>query len=87
MIASYAGDDRAATGRHKPLEVDQMIEMEYGAGHDKMQRYGELVRDLLIDQLAWVKDRSHKRRITEENGRDALALAVAADRLAHESDD
>ena len=51
-----------------------------------MHRYGELVRCLLADQLAWIKDRRHVRKVTEQNGRDALAIAVAADRLAHSSD-
>jgi hypothetical protein len=37
---------------------------------------------MLTDQLAWIRDHGHQRRMTEENGRDALRLACAADRLA-----
>jgi hypothetical protein len=60
-----------------------MIELSYGDGTLKGHRYSELLRALLADQIAWIRDRSHRRRITEENGRDSLALACAADRRAH----
>jgi predicted dehydrogenase len=86
VSAWYSGKDRACSGRHKALEVYQMVEMSYGEGDFKMHRYGELVRFLLADQLAWINDRRHVRKVTEQNGRDALATAVAADRLAHSSD-
>jgi hypothetical protein len=36
----------------------------------------------MADQLAWILDRSHVRRITESNGRDSLAVACSADELA-----
>ena len=32
---------------------------------------------------AWIRDRSHVRKTTEQNGRDSVAMACAADRLAH----
>jgi predicted dehydrogenase len=79
----YLGKDRASSGRHKPLDVYQMVEMKYGREDLKMHRYGDLVRALLADQLAWIANRRHVRRITEQNGRDALAMAAEADRLAH----
>jgi hypothetical protein len=37
---------------------------------------------MLTDQLGWIGDHGHQRRITEDNGRDALRAACAADRLA-----
>jgi hypothetical protein len=51
-----------------------------------MHRYGELLRAMLADQLSWIRDRSHPRRITEQNGRDSLAMALAAASLSLESD-
>jgi hypothetical protein len=51
-----------------------------------MHVYGRLLRARLADQLAWIRDRNHQRRITEENGRRSLATAVAATRLADEHD-
>jgi predicted dehydrogenase len=83
VTASYGPNDRHCRGRNKDLDVYQMIELSYGDGKLKGHLYGELLRAMLADQLAWIRDRGHRRRITEENGRDSLALACAADRLAH----
>jgi predicted dehydrogenase len=83
ITAFYVGKDRNCSGRHKTLDVCQMVELSEGSKDIKMQRYGELVRALLEDQLAWIADPGHVRRLTEQNGRDALALAVAADSMAH----
>ena len=80
----YAGKDRVCSGRHKPLDVYQMIEMKYGLGDLKVHRYGQLVRSLLTDQLAWIENRSRVRRLTDQDGRNALAMAVQADHLAHD---
>jgi predicted dehydrogenase len=86
VTASYSDKGRFGSGRHKALDVCQMVEMKHGAGELKMHRYGELVRDLLADQLAWIADRRHVRRITNQNGSDALAVAVEADIMAHAGD-
>ena len=86
VTAWYSGKDRVCSGRHKVLDVYQMVEMRYGQGDLKMHRYGELVRSLLADQLDWIEDRRHVRRLTEQNGRDALAVAVEADIMAHAGD-
>ena len=75
-------EDRACQGRHKALDVYQMIELSWGDGTNKSHRYGELLRAIMADQLAWIRDHSHTRKITEANGRDSLAVACAADRLA-----
>ena len=84
VSASYSPRDRTCHGRHKTIDAYQMIELSWGDGVNKSHRYGELLRGIMADQLAWVRDRSHRRRITEANGRDSLALAVASDRRARE---
>jgi predicted dehydrogenase len=83
VTAWYSGKDRACSGRHKALDVYQMVEMQYGQGVLKTHRYGDLVRSLFADQLAWLGDRRHVRKLTEQNGCDALAVAFEADTLAH----
>ncbi len=80
--ATYGPKERACEGRHKTLDVYQMLELSWGEGTNKSQRYGELLRALVADQLAWVRDHAHRRRITEQNGRDSLAVACAADQMA-----
>lgn len=77
----YSPKDRTCHGRGKSLDVYQMIELNYGQGDNKMHRYGRLLRALLTDQLAWISNRQHDRRITEQNGRDSLAMAVKAQQL------
>ncbi|MDX9974814.1 MAG: Gfo/Idh/MocA family oxidoreductase [FCB group bacterium] len=79
----YGGKDRHARGRHKDVDIYQMFDVTYGEGHPKMHRYGELVRDLFKDQVAWIRDRSHVRHLSEENGRASLEMAVKATQLAH----
>jgi predicted dehydrogenase len=83
VTATYSERERICSGRHKALNISQRIEMSYGQGVEKMQRYGEMVRDLLADQIAWIVDRQHVRRITNQNGIDSLAMAIVADALAH----
>jgi predicted dehydrogenase len=83
VSASYSPRDRACRGRHKPLDVYQMIELSWGDGANKSHRYCELLRAIFADQIAWVRDPSHSRTITEVNGRDSLATACSADSMAH----
>lgn len=82
VLKSFGGRDRAARGRHKDVDVSQQIDLQYGLGDDKQRRYSELLRSLMEDQLAWLRDRSHVRKITEANGRDSLAMAVHATQFA-----
>jgi predicted dehydrogenase len=82
VLESYGGASRAARGRHKDMDLSQLIEVRHGLGDSKMRRYSELLRALFTDQLAWLRDRTHARKITEQNGRDSLAMAAAATELA-----
>ena len=63
----------------------QQIEIRYGLGQDKLQRYCEILRAMFSDQVAWIRDRSHLRRVAERNGRDSVAVAAAATALADAS--
>jgi hypothetical protein len=40
---------------------------------------------MLQDQIEWIGNRDHRRKITEVNGRESLAQAVEATRLAEQS--
>ncbi len=82
VIKSYGGRDRAARGRFKDIDISQQIEIHHQSCDDKQRRYCELLRDLFSDQLAWLHNRDHVRKITERNGRDSLALAETATGLA-----
>jgi predicted dehydrogenase len=86
VTAVYGGPDRHCRGRGHEYDVYQMLELT--GGHEpKMHRYGDLLQAMLADQIAWIENHAHQRRITEQNGRDSLAMAVEATRLAHTSVD
>jgi predicted dehydrogenase len=84
VTATYSPKDRLCQGRHKALDVFQRLELTAGEQHQKMHVYGELLRSFMTDQLAWLRERRHSRCITQDNGRDSLAVAEEADRLAHQ---
>lgn len=82
VSASYAPGERHCRGRGRDIDAWQQVELSHGDGASKAHLYGDLLRAMLIDQIGWVRDRGHRRRMTEENGRDALRTACDADRLA-----
>lgn len=84
VIERYEGANRHCLGRQHSLEVDAKVRITMGSETDKMNRYGELVGALLLDQLAWIADNNHQRRITGRNGYESLRLALAAKELAQE---
>jgi predicted dehydrogenase len=83
VSATYSGKDRTATGRHKALDIFQKIELSYDHATNKLHCYGDLLRSMIHDQIAWIRDPQHPRIVTEENGRDSLAMALEATRMAH----
>jgi hypothetical protein len=85
VLKTYGGSERQARGRHKNLDISQKIDLHYGMEADKMRRYCELLRALFVDQLAWLRDRSHQRISNEDNARNSLAMAAAATVLAESS--
>lgn len=82
VTAAYGGRDRSCRGRGKELDAYQTVELSYGDGAAKSPLYGRLLRSMMEDQVAWIRDRGHRRVVTEANGRDSLAVACAADSLA-----
>lgn len=82
VLKVHGGTDRTARGRFKDLDIFQQVEIHHGQGDDKQRRYCELLRTLFEDQLAWLRDRSHVRKLTEQNGRDSVAMAESANLLA-----
>jgi predicted dehydrogenase len=83
VAASYGGKDRACRARGKEIDAYQTVELSYGDGQAKSPLYGRLLRSMMEDQAAWIRDRNHVRIVSEINGRDSLAMACAADALAH----
>jgi predicted dehydrogenase len=81
-LATYGPKDRSCVGHGQTFDVYQEFEIHWGDWRQKSRTYCELLRGLMADQAAWLCDRRHERKSTEKNGRDSVAMACAADRLA-----
>jgi predicted dehydrogenase len=81
VMKLYSGNERLVTAHSKTFEVYQQYQMRFAEGR-KYNIYSVAVRNLFADQIAWIKDKSHIRKITEENSRSSLETALEADRLA-----
>lgn len=81
VITTYSPRDRGFYSHGSQHDVYQQFELTW-QGMQKMPLYCELLRRMMTDQVAWIRDRGHQRRITEQNGRDSVAIACAAKQLA-----
>ncbi len=81
--SSFGGTDRACRARGRTIDASQIIELAAGDGQPKSPLYCQLLRSMMADQLAWLRDRDHPRVISGRNGHESLALACEADALAH----
>jgi predicted dehydrogenase len=77
----YGPSERALHARHKAYEAYQRITLT-SAPSTKMTVYGDLLRAMLTDQLAFLAEPTHVRVITEDNGRESLRMSVRATQLA-----
>jgi predicted dehydrogenase len=81
-VARLDGDARHVRGRFRPFEASAVVEISFTTGRDKLGIYGDVVRDLAADQIAWIRDPRHRRRLTEADSVASVAMACDADRLA-----
>lgn len=81
-VDRYEGDARHVRGRFRGFDASGLVELTFTVGKDKLGIYGDVVRDLAADQIAWIRDSSHRRRLTEADSVAAVAMACAADRMA-----
>jgi predicted dehydrogenase len=82
VAASYGGSERTCRGRGKAIDASQVIDLSTWDGPPKSPLYCGLLRTMMEDQVAWIRDRGHRRVMTEVNGRNSLAIACDADALA-----
>jgi hypothetical protein len=79
--ATYGGGERKVRARHKGYEAYQRIVLTTPP-QNKAGLYGDLLRAMLADQMAFLTDRTRTRTTTEVNGRDSLRMSVEATVLA-----
>jgi predicted dehydrogenase len=82
VMRSYEGEEGRVLGRGVERRVQRRIRLIYEPARGKQAVYAQSLRALLADQIAYIRDAAHPRVITESNGREALALAQAAAKLA-----
>ncbi len=82
-IKTFDSADRQTwNGRWIDRHVTRIVRVSYDSGFDKDDLYRHCIAGLMADQLAYLRDPAHVRRVTEQAGRYAVALATEADRLA-----
>ena len=82
VVERLDGAARQVRGRFRPFEATAVVEIPFTTGRDKLGIYAAVVGDLAADQIAWIRDPLHERRLTEADGVAAVAMACEADRLA-----
>jgi len=81
-VERYSGDGRRCTIRGCEFEVDRRVRVSYDPGMSKGQVYGTVLRGLLADMAAAVRDASHERLVTEADALRALETAARAGEMA-----
>jgi predicted dehydrogenase len=74
--------DKISKGRFKEIKYKFKIKLDTGEVAQKQRRYQELVTAMLKDQLAWLDNRHHVRKINQDNAISSLQLAEEAEFLA-----
>ncbi len=82
-VEQLQGSQESPLSRGKKRQVNRRIRLSWCPNPDKQEVYSDSVRKLMEDQLAYIGDPGHERTVGEQNGREAVALAEAADTLAN----
>lgn len=82
VVEEYEHEHRQVMGRGEMRYVTKRIRLHFCPEEDKQFVYSRSVRDLLRDQIAFIRDRHHVRTVSETNGFLAVAMAETATRLA-----
>ena len=82
VVETFPPDRGSLPSRGAQRNLTKRITLHYVPQSDKQTVYADSVKDLLVDQVAYITDNSHKREIDESNGRRALAQAEQACRLS-----
>ena len=81
VVERYGESERSATSRHCSRVVDLRVKLTEQPGLPKHDLYGQMLRDLLRDQILAIRDATHVRTVSEANGLSSLAYATSAQNL------
>jgi len=85
-LERYTQGRRRCRSRGVEYELDERVQIEQSFGPDSQAVYAQAFRSLLEDFIAAIADASHQPRVTAEDARAALAVALQADALARGHD-
>lgn len=73
---------QAARGRFKEITYQYKLKLDSGDAIQKQPLYQELVAAMFRDQVAWINDRTHVRKINADNAVNSLEMAENAEHMA-----
>jgi len=76
------GGSNKVFSRGKPRHYTTLVEFSHRLNEEKPAVYASSIRQLLADQIHYLDDPAHERKVTDLNGYKALALAESADNIA-----
>jgi predicted dehydrogenase len=82
-IVEHFETPRLSRGRFKEILYQYKLKLDSGDAIQKQTLYQELVAGMFRDQLAWIYDRAHVRKINADNAVSSLEMAENAELLAN----
>ena len=73
---------RIVKGRFTEIAFDEQVTIQFGSNSDKQHRYQQLVKDMLLDQWSWIKNKNHQRIIDDTNAVESVRMAEEAHAIA-----
>lgn len=80
-LASFK-DIQTSRGNFKEIKYQHKIKLDTGNETQKQNLYKELVTSMFIDQMTWINDKSHIRKINQDNAVDSLEIAEKSEQMA-----
>jgi predicted dehydrogenase len=69
-------------GNFKNIKYKYKIKLDTGNDTQKQNLYKELVMSMFIDQMTWINDNTHIRKINQDNAINSLKIAERSEQLA-----
>jgi predicted dehydrogenase len=82
VVESFRASDKVYRSHFEDRRADCRISMETGDDSLKLTIYQELLTDMMQDQLRWLNNRNHERKITEINAANSIKMAEQANNKA-----
>lgn len=82
IIQSFEGSEKKYRSHSQNRRADYLVKLDAGDNDLKYSIYGQLLKDMMDDQIKWLNDRNHQRKITEVNAFNSVKMAELANKSA-----